>query len=90
MKNTSIFFSVPRQVKRARFVAGCGFGPQALAENSPDTERRGSNAHGQVLVNFDEGRVEEWLEGRAPTHKEKSHRTSFMMFTRLMRNRNWK
>lgn len=43
MKNTSIFFSVPRQVKRARFVAGCGFGPQALAGNSrPDTERRGS------------------------------------------------
>ena len=43
MKSTSIFFSVPRQVKRARFVAGCGFGPQALAENSrPDTERRGS------------------------------------------------
>ena len=29
------------------------------------------NAHGQVLMNFDEGRVEEWLEGRAPTHKEK-------------------
>ena len=34
------FFSVLRQVQRARFVAGCGFGPQALAENS--TERRGS------------------------------------------------
>lgn len=39
------------EVRRARYVAGCGFGPQ-------------------VLLNFDEGRVEEWLEGRAPSHEE--------------------
>jgi len=54
------------EVKRARFVAGCGFGPQ-------------------VLVNFDEGRVEEWLEGRAPTHKEIRTEEAIRLIARKLR-----